>query len=347
MRKSKHVLSFIAGLAAAVTITSFAGLETGTYISHLVPTNPTGSDDRAQGDDHLRLIKTTLLNTFPSITGAVTATHTELNTLDGVTASTAELNILDGATLSTTELNYVDGVTSALQTQLDAKLASSSYTASDVLSKLLTVDGSSSGIDADLLDGSSSAAFAQVANNLSDLASASTARSNLGLGSLATASSINNGNWSGTDLAVANGGTGASDASGARTNLGLVIGTDVPGPTGSGASGTWGINISGNAATATTATSATKSSIPRRTSGLSDGELLSTSSGVTLSSCTAGHAYSILNASSSAITITQGGGMTLYNTADATTGNVSLSARGMATIYCDTTSAAYIAGNVE
>jgi hypothetical protein len=40
-----------------------------------------------------------------------------------------------------------------LQTALDAKLASSSYTASDVLTKVKTVDGSGSGLDADNLDG--------------------------------------------------------------------------------------------------------------------------------------------------------------------------------------------------
>jgi hypothetical protein len=34
-----------------------------------------------------------------------------------------------------------------------------------------------------------------------------------------------------------------------------VIGTDVPGPTGTGASGTWGISITGNAATATSSPS--------------------------------------------------------------------------------------------
>ena len=50
---------------------------------------------------------------------------------------------------------------------------------------------------------------------------------------------------------VANGGTGASTAAAARTNL------NVPTRTGGDASGTWGINISGNAATATSATTAT------------------------------------------------------------------------------------------
>jgi len=108
---------------------------TGTkYLDSLVSTNPVGATDpKSEGDDHIRGIKNTLKLSFPAISGAVTATHTELNLLDGVTSTTSELNILDGVTSTTAELNLLDGVTattaeinyssgvtSAIQTQLDS-----------------------------------------------------------------------------------------------------------------------------------------------------------------------------------------------------------------------------------
>lgn len=61
----------------------------------------------------------TLNADYGAIGSAISITASQIS---DVTASAAELNILDGATLSTTELNYLDGVTSAVQTQLDAKV---------------------------------------------------------------------------------------------------------------------------------------------------------------------------------------------------------------------------------
>jgi len=57
-----------------------------------------------------------------------------------------------------------------------------------------------------------------------------TATSNTTLTSLSnlnTVGTIASGTWNGTTIALTNGGTGATTAAGARTNLGLVIGTDV------------------------------------------------------------------------------------------------------------------------
>lgn len=54
-------------------------LETGTYISDLVSTNPAHTDSVGAADSHLRFIKSTLLASFSGVTGAVTATHTALN----------------------------------------------------------------------------------------------------------------------------------------------------------------------------------------------------------------------------------------------------------------------------
>lgn len=59
-------------------------LETGTYISDLVSTNPVGTDFLDKADDHIRLIKSTVKATFPNISGAVSATHTELNAVQGM-----------------------------------------------------------------------------------------------------------------------------------------------------------------------------------------------------------------------------------------------------------------------
>ena len=51
-------------------------LESATYISGLVSTNPSGSDSISQGDDHLRLIKTVLKNTLPNADEAINGVHT-------------------------------------------------------------------------------------------------------------------------------------------------------------------------------------------------------------------------------------------------------------------------------
>lgn len=47
-------------------------LETATYISDFVTSNPAASDGMNNADDHMRLIKSALKNTFPSVTGAMT-----------------------------------------------------------------------------------------------------------------------------------------------------------------------------------------------------------------------------------------------------------------------------------
>ena len=77
-------------------------VETATYISDLNATLPAASDPKAEGDDHIRLLKSTVKTTFPNVTGAVTTTHTQLN--------------------------YVSGVTSAIQTQINAKAPTASPT---------------------------------------------------------------------------------------------------------------------------------------------------------------------------------------------------------------------------
>ena len=71
-------------------------LESATYISDLVSTNPVNSTDLVgAGDDHIRLLKSTIKATFPYVNGALTAT--------------------------TEQFNYLAAASSDLQTQINAK----------------------------------------------------------------------------------------------------------------------------------------------------------------------------------------------------------------------------------
>ena len=110
-------------------------LESTTYIDGLVITNPTGTDPRSQGDDHIRLVKSTLRSTFPNVSGAMTATHTELNLIDGYTGTTAELNYNDVPTLGTVEASKTVtadavGITKKLKTQEQTEIVNAVGTVS-------------------------------------------------------------------------------------------------------------------------------------------------------------------------------------------------------------------------
>lgn len=60
----------------------------------------------------------------------------------GITATASELNTLDGITATVTELNFVDGVTSNIQTQLNGKAASShTHTIANINNLQTTLDG--------------------------------------------------------------------------------------------------------------------------------------------------------------------------------------------------------------
>ena len=102
--------------AAVVDVSSTFVSGTIADIGALTPTD--GNFIVGNGTTWIAEAGNTVLNSL-----GVTATATELNTMDGITATTTELNVLDGITATTAELNYTDGVTSNIQTQLDTKAA--------------------------------------------------------------------------------------------------------------------------------------------------------------------------------------------------------------------------------
>jgi hypothetical protein len=180
-------------------------------------------DEKTTGAD----LKTLLYGSVAITGGTIDAT-----TIGGTTPAAA-----DFTTLVSTSIDTGQGAVECYAMDQDVRsTAAVSFASVALTTDLAVIDGgtgssTASGARTNLGLGTAAVQadtyFLQAANNLSDITVAATARTNLGLGSLATLSTIDNSLWSGTDLAVVNGGTGASTASDARTNLGVIIGTDV------------------------------------------------------------------------------------------------------------------------
>ena len=234
----------------------------------------------------------------------VTLGGTGVNSLTGLKTALTLNNVNN-----TTDLTKP--ISTLTQTALDLKLNAAdtskytkqTYTDSALLTKL-SISGN--------------AATATTAGNIT----ATTNTTLTSLSSLATVGTITSGVWSGTAVAVEKGGTGATTASAARTNLGLVIGTDVQAPlvagtnylvpTGSAASltnfPTFNQNTTGNAATATTAgniTATTNTTLTSLSSLTSVGTIASLTTGaitnsgkVIVGASSAASASAVLEASS-------------------------------------------------
>ncbi len=97
-------------------------LETGDYIDDLNPSNPVhATDPVSQGDDHIRLLKKCVQQSFPNVDGAVNFTPAEANLLDGLTGITGSGNLVASAsptltgtlTAAAIEATTYDGIAAA------------------------------------------------------------------------------------------------------------------------------------------------------------------------------------------------------------------------------------------
>jgi hypothetical protein len=186
-------------------------------------------------------LSTTSFTSFGRSLAATTSASDARTTLglgSIATQSNTNVNITGGSITGITDLAITDGGTGAstaadARTNLGLAIGTNVQAWDEQLDALASVSAAADKVPYFTSSNTASVAtLTTYGRSVISSADSASLRSTLGLGSIATQDSssvsITGGSITGiTDLAVADGGTGASTAADARTNLGLVIGTNV------------------------------------------------------------------------------------------------------------------------
>ena len=95
--------------------------ESADYVNQLDDQKPNGQDPISYGDNHIRLIKKAVHDSFPNVGGPVTATHEELSHVSGVTGPIQD-QIDDGMQQiagNDTDISNLEGRMDSAETRLD------------------------------------------------------------------------------------------------------------------------------------------------------------------------------------------------------------------------------------
>lgn len=159
-----HIISNVDGLQAALDskllATDYNAADVLTKIKTVDGAGSGLDADLLDGQDGAHYLDFTNATNKPDPTITLAGDATGSVTLTDLTSGTLNITVVDDSH------NHVIANVDGLQDALDAKLPSASYTATDVLDKIKTVDGAGSGLDADLLDGQSSAYYTAINDRL-------------------------------------------------------------------------------------------------------------------------------------------------------------------------------------
>lgn len=110
-------------------------IESADFITQLVITNPTGGDQRTTSDDHHRLIKKAITQTFPNLNSECSASPGEMNYLVGLTGN-IQTQIDD---LSAAYHSAIAVSSASLDTKIDTLSAQLSTTSASLDAKIETL----------------------------------------------------------------------------------------------------------------------------------------------------------------------------------------------------------------